>query len=323
MSLHTSLSRTGACTIQVPATSANLGSGFDTLGVAVSLYNRFHFLVQSTGPSRSEAFGEGADSLNQCGGSCLVLQAAQQAAERIGQALPPLMVYIESHIPVQRGLGSSASAVVAGVVAADVLLSANLSADRLLWIAAEMEGHADNVAPALRGGFQAAIYENTTAVSARLPVPEPCWDSLRLVVCVPERRMSTGSARAALPDFVPHKDAAFNVGRASLLTAALCSGQMDLLRLALQDRLHQPYRRTLLPGFDTVIAAAEATGAYGACLSGSGSTMLALAPSERADEVGVAMQEAFLEAGTPSRWWNLTADKAGARVLPYSLPDSG
>jgi homoserine kinase len=271
------------------------------------------------GQSRSDATGEGAEQLNQSGG-CLVLKAAQHAADHIGGTVPAVFVHIESHIPIQRGLGSSASAVIAGIVAANVLLNGNLSTNTILTLATAMEGHADNVAPALKGGFQTAIYDGTTATSLRLPVSHSCLEHLRLIVCVPEMCLSTGSARLALPASVPHQDAAFNVGRATLLTAALCSGAFDVLRAALQDRLHQPYRASLIPGFAEVIRGAEAAGAYGACLSGSGSTMLGFAPEDRASEVGEAMTWAFVQAGFTARWWSLPVEESGMTVLPFTTP---
>ncbi|MDX1931179.1 MAG: homoserine kinase [Capsulimonadales bacterium] len=307
-----------AFTISVPATSANLGPGFDALGVALGLYNQFHFARIPSGPSTSRATGEGANVLNESGGSCLVLQAAEFAAERLGASLPPLFVHIESHIPVQRGLGSSASAVVAGIAAANLLLDAALSPDVLLFLATQMEGHADNVAPALRGGFQSAIYDGKMARSLRLPVARSTQDHLRMVVCVPDRRMSTGSARAVLPISVAHDDAAFNVSRATFLTTALCTGTLDVLRLAFHDRLHQPYRAPLIPGFDDVIAGAQEAGAYGCCLSGSGSSILSFAPVPLADAVAEAMRRAFQAVGVPARSHCLVVDDGGTMVRTAS-----
>lgn len=317
MSVSASVSSSPSLTVRVPATSANLGAGFDALGVALSLYNRFHFQVCAPGRFPCiDATGEGADELHGQD-DVLVLEAARALAASVGQKLPPLSLHIESQIPLQRGLGSSATAIVAGIVAANRILDLNASPEHLLRVATELERHPDNVTPALRGGFQIAVSSDTdTGSVAALPVAlaPDLLTRLRAVVCIPEMRLGTQSARAVLPVSLPFGDAAFGVGRAALLVAALGAGRTDLLRMAMEDRLHQPYRGSLIAGFDAALHAACQAGAYGASLSGSGSTLLALVPQGAQEAVGSAMTQALQHAGTRCHWLGLEIDSQGAVI---------
>jgi homoserine kinase len=299
--------------VRVPATSANLGPGFDALGVALTLYNRFHFAPATDGVTRATFSGESADELASAP-NCLTLRAARALAETVGRPLPPVLIHIENAIPLQRGLGSSASAIIGGLVGANALLGSPLDRARILELATALEGHPDNVAPSLLGGFQTAVTTGDGVRVLRLPVPEAAEAELRMVVCVPEIRLGTSVARAFLPDALPLADAAFNVGRVSLLVAALCSGRLDFLRDALEDRLHQPYRAAHVPGFYDALTAARDAGAWGACLSGSGSTLLAFAPEEHAARVADALAAAFTARNLPARAWPLRVDREGTVV---------
>jgi homoserine kinase len=218
-------------------------------------------------------------------------------------------IRLHNAIPVSRGLGSSSTAIVGGLVGANALLGEPLSREQVLALAVEMEGHPDNVTPALLGGFQVTSLTEEGLIHLRIPSPA----GLRAVVCIPEASVSTEAARKVLPAQYSRADAVFNVSRVSLLVAALLTGETGVLRAAMQDRIHQPYRASLIPGFEAALRGALNAGAAGACLSGSGSTMLALVTgSEQA--VGEAMAEAVRTAGTAARWLALDVDTDGAVV---------
>jgi homoserine kinase len=293
--------------VRVPASTTNLGPGFDALGMALQLYNRIR-LRETDGPTRVEVLGEGAGNL-ETGAENLVYRAVERLCREVGSAAPSLEIHLENAIPVSRGLGSSSTAIVGGLVGANALLGEPVDRERLLGLAVEMEGHPDNVTPALLGGFQVTSLAEEGLVHLRIPPPE----GLRAVVCIPEARVSTAEARRVLPQAYSRADAVFNVGRVSLLVAALLTGKTEALRAAMQDRLHQPYRAPLVPGFEAALQGALAAGAAGACLSGSGSTMLALTTGQEA-AIGEAMVSAVREAGAEARWLALEVDLDGAVV---------
>ena len=292
--------------VRVPASSANMGPGFDALGVALGLYNWVCLRVAGTaqaGPPlaidriiarfalKDDASYPPWNLVDEHTG-CLMRQAARRVFAAAGEPFPGVEVFFSGEIPMQRGLGSSSSVILGGLVGANALLGNPFDRAWLLTQAAEMDGHPDNVAPGLLGGAQIA-YVNGTGVHATAIPLGAGWEALRLVVCIPESRLATSAARKALPALVPHADAAFNVGRVALLVSCLASGDWSLLATALEDRLHQPYRAALMPGFDDSLTAARNAGAYGACLSGSGSTVLAFAAPDTADKVAAAMPAAF------------------------------
>lgn len=266
--------------VSVPATSANLGPGFDVLGLALSPRNRFRIR-----PAASDSFvAHGAPGL---GGELFFT-----AFERLVPDRPALAVQVEIGIPPSRGLGSSASAVVAALVAAREM-GAKASDQELLRLATELEGHPDNVVPALLGGFTLALSTETEILYQRLDWPvEP-----GLVLAIPEFELPTAAARAAVPSFVPRGDAVYNVGRVSLLTSALLTGQLHWLGHALEDRLHQPYREALVPGMRAVSVAAKEAGAWGVTLSGAGPSLLAWCPPERRASVAHAMDSTWQALG--------------------------
>jgi homoserine kinase len=212
-------------------------------------------------------------------------------------------------VPLSRGLGSSAAAVVGGLVAANEMAGRPLSREELLHLATEMEGHPDNVAPALFGGFTAACLADGKVSWLRLSPPL----ALQAVVVIPEREVPTARARAVLPEMVPHADAVQNVGRTALLVGAIATGELAHLRVAMQDRLHEPYRAALIPGMPEALEAARQAGALGAALSGAGSTLLALA-TENFDAIGAAMRAALEAHGLRSQALTLEPDLAGAVV---------
>ena len=293
-------------TIRVPATTANLGSGFDCLGLALGLYNTIQVV-------RAQAFeliveGEGAASLPRHAGN-RVAQAMQRACESIGQPLPPLRLRMRNAIPLARGLGSSAAAAVGGILAANHWYGDPLSPGDLLRLATDLEGHPDNVAPALLGGLCVVAVDEGRPVAVKIEWPP----ALRCVVFVPDAPLSTAKARAVLPATLTRADAVFNVGRAALWVAALTQSRYELLRLATQDRIHQPYRSKLIAGFDDVVAAALQAGARGGFLSGAGSSIAAVADSAHA-QIADAMRRAAQAAGLPGTVHVLDGERSGARI---------
>jgi homoserine kinase len=294
--------------VQVPASTTNLGPGFDALGLALRLYNRVG--VERAGDLAVDVEGEGARSLPRDSRN-LAYRAASRCLAEAGEEAVPLAIRLENRIPVGRGLGSSAAAIVGGLVAANALARTPLPPERLLRLALELEGHPDNVTPALLGGFQVACAVEGRVLHQRLPLPP----DLRAVLAIPDRELSTEKARAALPAFVPRRDAVFNLGRLALLLGALVTGDLDALGAAMEDRLHQPYRAPLMPGFEAAVAAARAAGAAGACLSGAGTTVLALASGDES-AIGEAMCAAFADHGVNARALCLPFDEHGAQVVP-------
>lgn len=294
--------------VVVPANTANLGPGFDTLGMALTLYNRMRF-EETDGPVEVVSQGEGAGLL-ETGPDNLVYRSASRVFREVGQVAPALKITVENAIPVSRGLGSSSTAIVGGLVGANALLGSPLDQERLLTLAVEIEGHPDNVAPALLGGFQVCCLTGEGVFHVGIPSPA----GLRVVVCIPDVAVSTEDARRVLPQQYTRADAVFNVSRAALLVAGLLTGRPEVLRTAMQDRIHQPYRAALIPGFEAALQAALDAGAAGACLSGSGSTMLALTTGNE-QVVGEAMAAAVSAAGAGARWLALDVDREGARVV--------
>lgn len=292
--------------VRAPATSANLGPGFDALGLALDLWNEV-----------TASVAEGARGLPERlpdGGPNLVLAAARHTAEHLGWPLPPLRLAPCTRIPVGRGLGSSAAAIACGVLLADHLLDGRLEPDDLLRLAARVEGHPDNVAPCLLGGARVAVLGPDGQV---VQAPIPLARGLEAALFVPEARLSTQQARARLPRQVPFADAVFNVGRASLLVAALASGELGALREAMADRLHQPYRAPLFPAGQTLIQAALDAGALGACVSGAGPSILALCSGgEQARSVADAMAVAASARNVPGQPLCLALTLRGAHVVP-------
>ena len=294
--------------VRVPATSANLGPGYDAVGLALSLSTRIA-LDRAQHPE-IEVSGTG-ENLIPRGPEHPAYRAARFVAEVIGEPEVQFRLVQENDIPPTRGLGGSAAALVGGAVAANELFGGQIAAPDLLNIVCELDGHPDNAAPALLGGLVIGTLTPSGVSAVRL---EP--KDLAAAVAVPDFAVSTTAARRALPENVPHRDAVFNVGRSGLLLGALATGEYDLLRVAMQDRLHQPYRAHLVPSLESVIDAALAHGAYGACLSGSGPTVLAFTSRELAPVVAAAMKKTFEAGGTTARSWALEVDLMGARVEP-------
>lgn len=297
-------------TIQVPATSANCGSGFDTLGLACSLYNEATYEITPTKGFQLEVVGEGSEYLKPFGrnlafSSFFRVWNAVTGGERIG-----LKVSMVNRIPMSRGLGSSSSAIIAGLYAANCLCDNYYTKDQLLEIATEIEGHPDNVAPALYGGFTISYMNGQKAQSLKVLPAKP----LKFVAVVPDSKLPTVLARQAIPQTVPHHDAVFNASRSALLVGALMSGNYEYIGEALEDKLHQPYRAHLIPGLYDVFEAAKKAGAYNAIISGAGSTVMAYAdPDADCEGIAKAMQDVFAARKENSKFFILELDKDGVK----------
>lgn len=287
----------GTIRLRVSASTSNLGAGFDCIGVAIDRWLTIEAaLLPAAEELELELHGTlaplaalPADHNRLAQG----FRAACRAAGLDGRRRRGVRLSACSEIPVGRGLGSSAASVVAGALAANRLHGLGLTAPQLAVAAAEVEGHADNVAAALFGG--ATLVVRPGAGLAVRPIP--LHSSLALVFAVPDFEMPTRRARAVLPEFVPHRVAAAAAARSAALVHGLATGDGDLLALGLDDVLHVPFRRRLVRGYATVTAAARAAGAFGATLSGSGSSILAVAHGGHAAGVGAAMRAAWRQSG--------------------------
>ncbi|MEO0853922.1 MAG: homoserine kinase [Cyanobacteria bacterium J06648_11] len=301
-----------AVEVIVPATTANLGPGFDCLGAALNLYN--HFWFRPGGDTAldirvrgSEVVGFGKDNL--------VFRAFARAFELLDKPIPAVDIEIELNVPMARGLGSSATAIVGGLLGANAMGTLNLSAERLLQVAIAIEGHPDNVVPALKGGCQLSILGDR----GRWTICPVTWsDSINAVVVVPDFKLSTETARQVMPESISIADAVFTQAHLGLLLRSLETGNPDWLSEALHDRLHQPYRLQLIPGFNAVQAAATAAGAYGTVISGAGPTVLALCPASVRETVGAAMVNAWQQLDVRAEAKLLDLDRQGGRVVASS-----
>ena len=295
----------------VPATSANCGPGFDVLGAACNLYNEFTYELTERG-FELEVTGEGSGRLHASGKNLAFLAFFRLWNELTDRRYTGLKVTMHNRIPLSRGLGSSSTAIVAGLMAANYLTGSTLTRQQLVDYATEIEGHPDNVAPALLGGFTVSYMSHGKAASLRFVPKKP----LSFIAAVPAEPLSTARARQAIPDTVSQNDAFFNAGRSALFVSALLTGEYKFLPDALEDRLHQPYRMPLINGTQAVFKAAKNAGAYGAIISGAGSTLMAYAAADADSEaIGRAMQQAFEKAGQQAVYHVLKLDEEGARVI--------
>lgn len=288
---------------RVPASSANLGPGFDALGMAVQLYLscRFrkaeHLGIRVTGKD-AESIPTTADNL--------IWQTAQQVAADLGGTLPAVELEIDNDIPIGKGLGSSAAALVAGVVIAVRLLGLDWDRHRILDMAARIEGHPDNVAAAVLGGIVcSAIDDDGIARAIRLNLPETIGAS----IVVPDFEVSTSKAREVLPSHYSKEDAVFNIQRAALLIAALATGNRDVFPTALMDKLHQSYRAKLIPGLESILAL-RAKGLLGCAISGAGPSILVIHESDHA-EVCDLVEAVFHEQGHRTTVFHAGIDEDG------------
>lgn len=298
--------------VRVPASTANLGPGFDSLGLALDLYTWVE-MRKSGGETKFHLYGEQLEGKGiPCDKSNLVYQVAQQVFAKAGVEMPELEVSMYSDIPLARGLGSSATTIVAALTAANALIDSPLTTDELFQMASAIEKHPDNVGASLFGGLVVAYWDGARAEYIKVQ-PDPRLEAL---VAVPDFQLSTEKARHALPKEVAMGDAVFNVGHSNLLVAALCSGRLDMIRHAMKDKLHQPYRSALVPGMAEILEGAADHGALGIALSGAGPTMLALSDRESGhkEELEAFLRQVFGRHGIEVATQWLQPDAEGPRV---------
>ncbi|MBI1909139.1 MAG: homoserine kinase [Deltaproteobacteria bacterium] len=293
--------------VVVPASTANLGPGFDCLGLALSLHNTIEVeLSDQDQKVEITVEGEGANLLPRDNKNLILESISIVAGD--GLKNRGLRIKAASKIPLSSGLGSSAAATVAGLVAANALFETNLSPEELLSIAAEKEGHPDNAAAALFGGLVAVSGDGKTIHLAEFDIAP-----LQVVIALPALQLSTVEARKVLPKQVSLKDAVANMGGSIFVLKALETGDFDQLRWAMKDRWHQPYRELLIPGFHEVSEAALKNGAAAVTLSGAGPSLAAFAP-EGHQKIAAAMASAFQAKGISCRTFILPVDQKGAQV---------
>ncbi|ANV82996.1 homoserine kinase [Picosynechococcus sp. PCC 7003] len=300
--------------VQVPATTANIGAGFDCLGAALSLHNQFQFRL--TGESEPFFSLElvGADVETQkleATADNLLYRAFAKVFETLGQPVPHVNIAIDLKVPLSRGLGSSATAIVGGLVGANALARSPLGQREIMNLAIEMEGHPDNVVPALLGGCQLSVNHRQDWVIC----PWAWHENVVPVVAIPDFELSTEEARAVLPQQYARAQAIFNASRLGLLPHGLAQNNPEYLTAALDDQIHQPYRKNLIKGYEQVQQAAIAAGAYGMVISGAGPTLLALATPENASQVATAMQTAWEGIGVKAIAHVLEIDQRGTVIL--------
>ena len=300
--------------VDVPATTANLGPGFDCLGAALDLNNRFAMRRIEGGGERFELIIEGSEGSHLRGGpENLVYRAAQRVWKAAGLEPVALEARVRLAVPPARGLGSSATAIVAGLMGANALVGEPLSKEKLLELAIDIEGHPDNVVPSLLGG----LCMTAKAASQRWRVVRCEWTpSVKAVVAIPSIRLSTSEARRAMPKAIPVGDAVVNLGALTLLLHGLRTGNGDLISDVMHDRLHEPYRWRLIKGGDQVKQAAMDAGAWGCAISGAGPSVLALCEEDKGPAVSRAMVKAWEAAGVASRAPVLNLQTAGSHWQP-------
>ncbi|WP_448561580.1 homoserine kinase [Trichothermofontia sp.] len=302
-----------AVCVTVPATTANLGPGFDCLGAALTLYNRFTFtpLPTTAPPVEIRMTGAEADRVS-TGSDNLLYQSFLRLYQQIGQSPPPVRIEVEMAVPLARGLGSSATATVGGLVAANVLAGEPLSTTAVRDLAIAIEGHPDNVVPALLGGCRLAV--QVEGANEWVICELPWHETIAPVLAIPDFELSTQAARQVLPTHYSRADAIFNAAHVGLLVQALATGERTWLRAALADRIHQPYRQSLIPGYEAVQAAAREAGADGLVISGAGPTLLALTSPPQAAAVAAAMAAAWQGVGIQAMALPLAIAAQGTQV---------
>ncbi len=291
--------------VRVPATSANLGPGFDSLGIALSIYNEYGFSFQDEGISFEGFEQEFKNEDN------IIFMAMKKVFNKYNFKFKGLKIkIIKQDIPISRGLGSSSSCIVAGLIGAFALMNKELEKEEVFKLAIDIEGHPDNVCPAIFGGLVSTVMANGEALYNKIEIK----NGVKFIALIPNFKLSTEKARAILPSEVSFKDSVYNIGRAALLISCFMNGNYKLLREATKDRLHQQYRSKLIEGFDEVYEKVLNIGAYGCFLSGAGPTIMAIINEndlDFVDDIKKFIKEEKLN-------WNikeLAIDKVGAKIL--------
>ena len=292
--------------VKVPASSANMGAGFDTLGVAVGLYNRLRIEEIPSGLEIKTLNSGGYVLQNE---NNLIYRAMRVVFDTVGYEPSGIRIIQNSAIPMTRGLGSSSACIIGGMVGANVMSGRQLSYGEILNLASAMEGHPDNVAPAMYGGFCVSLTENGQVMTKSYKLNP----RIKFAVMIPDYFVATKKSRGLLPEKVDLKDAAFNISRASMFQAALITGDMEKLRYAAQDRLHQPYRKDYVDGMEEIFEKSYQAGSRATYLSGSGPTIVSII-DERYDEFKNEMIKFFAENSHKWKCRILSIDNVGTVV---------
>lgn len=294
--------------VKIPATTANCGPGFDSIGIACTFYNELEVTELDVDEIQLEVTGEGEGTIPATRDN-IVCQAIDKVFRRVGHTCKGLRLKMNNNIPLARGLGSSAAAIVGGLFAANELSGSKLTRHDIFELATEMEGHPDNVAPAIFGGITVSMMEDGKPSYLRFMPPKPLY----MIVAIPQFRLATKTARSVLPKQVPHEDAVFNLSRTAMLVTALNQGKYEYLAQALEDRLHQPYRMPLIQGMKDVVALAKEAGAYGCVISGAGPSLIAFA-EKNPDDIGQAMVKGFNQNEVDAKYVVLQVAEKGVRT---------
>ncbi|CAN5166693.1 homoserine kinase [soil metagenome] len=311
MTREPAMRSTGArCRVSVPASTANLGPGFDGMGCAVALRNLFEFELLKKGAAPKVTLTGACPEGIPTTADNLALQVAADFFRRVGVEPMPLSLRAEINVPGARGLGSSSTAIIAGIAAANALCGNPLNTEQLLDVAVELEGHPDNVAPALLGGMVVSASESAPLVYRRIVV----HDDVSFIFIVPDYEVKTCDARAVLPKTVPYADAIYNASRSPLVALALMSGDLRGLEISIDDRLHQTYRKPLFRHYDELHKSAISAGAAGLCVSGAGPTMLAIARHSLKQPVIDALNETLRSVKLTADVREIKPDNIGTEV---------
>ena len=297
--------------IKVPATSANLGPGFDALGLALNIWNVTE--IAEAGSFSLQIEGEGSKRLAH-NNKNLIYRSVEKVYETVNREIPALYIRCVNQIPLASGLGSSAAAILTGILGANALLGSVLTKEEILSLATEIEGHPDNIAPALCGGLVVSTMEDGKVIARQLPIMP-----IHITVVLPEFNFTTKQARAVLPKQVLLKDAIHNISRAVLVTEAFRTGDLVLLGQAMSDTLHQPYRLPLIPGALAAMKAGKEAGASAVALSGAGPSLIAFS-AEHDARIGLAIKQGFESAGLSAQVFELGVSQEGAQVVNEELP---
>ncbi|MEI7473700.1 MAG: homoserine kinase [bacterium] len=304
--------------VKVPATSANMGPGFDCFGIALSMYNTVTLeeTVYPTNGLEINILGEQDEALSTftvpTDKSNIVYKAVELLYNYTGQTPPALRINIQSNIPIAKGLGSSASVIVGGVLAANKLLGNPADQEALLSIANEIEGHPDNIAPAMLGGFVVSSVEDDSSIIHR-KIEWP--DNWKLIIGVPDYELATQISRSVLPESVKFQDAVYNAKRCAMFVEALHTKDKELMRVALQDKLHQPYRARLVPGLNEITEELKQTDAIGCVLSGAGPSILVIAENNAVEDAKIRIKDVWESIGVKAMIKSIAVDTKGAVII--------
>lgn len=293
--------------VKVPATTANFGPGFDCVGAALGLYNYIE-MEFSEKPEVLVKRGYNKDIKEDK--TNLIYRVAKTTLNKFG-IYRPLAITLYNNIPIARGLGSSAACIVGGIIAASRLAEKVFSTEEILYHAVKIEGHPDNIVPALIGGFCISMVNNDEVYYKRLHLPE----HLRFVIGVPRFLLKTQEARNVMPKSVYLKDVIFNLSRCALLVASIAEQDFTNLDVFCQDKLHQPYRKALIPGTNEILSKAKKYGALASFISGAGPSIICLSTENKADNLGRFMKDIFSNVGIKSTYKILSASNTGAEVI--------